>query len=159
MQLSRLQKILITLVITVVSLVFISTQLSKFALDVTLSHWDQGAEGYAKASQAHKESGNPIAIMFYTDDCENCEYLREEVLSKPEVAALFHDLHPVKIDPEKGHLEAKLAKAYDISGYPSFYLINEESGKIEEIPKTMVTPKKFIEQLHEAKIQVNLSNS
>jgi len=150
---------MLTTTIIVLSLIFMTTQLSKFALDVTLSHWGQGATGYTKASQAHKESGNPIAILFYTEDCENCEYLQEEVLAKPEVAALFDDLHPVKINPEKGHLENKLAKAYRIDFYPSFYLIDEESGHIEKIPKTMVTPKKFIEQLIEAKEKVSLSNT
>jgi len=159
MRLTRLQKFFLIVTTIVVSVAFMTMQLSKFAVDVTLSHWGQGANGYTKASQAHKESGNPIAIMFYKNNCENCEYLQEEVLAKPEVAALFNDLHPVKINPEKGHLENKLATAYGINTYPSFFLVDEESGTFQKIPKMMVTPKKFIEQLIEAKERVNASSS
>ncbi len=97
MILTRLQKILASAVIIIISLSFITIQLSRLAIDVSLDSWEQGAEGYVKANREQQKTGNLIALYFYTDWCENCKYLREEVLSKPNVSSHFTNMHPVKI--------------------------------------------------------------
>jgi len=147
------------MVIIVLSLGFITMQLSKFALDVSLNEWGKGIEGYVKANRDQHESGNPIALFFYTDWCENCKYLREEVLAKPDVSAHFADMHPVKINPEKGQLENKLAEEYGVIGYPSFFLVDSATGKVEQIHRTNGTPQQFIELLKQAKTEITQTNS
>jgi len=157
--LTRLQKILVATVIIIISLSFITIQLSRLALDVSLDSWEQGAEGYVKASREQQETGNLIALYFYTDWCENCKYLREEVLSKPNVSSHFSNVHPVKINPERGLQENSLAEQYGVIAYPSFYLVDKNTGKIQKIHKTNVTPERFIEQIKHAKLTITESNS
>jgi len=159
MLLTRLQKFALLTTITILSLGFITMQLSKFAVDVSLNEWGKGIEGYVKANQDQHESGKPIALFFYTDWCESCKYLREEVLVKPDVSAHFADMHPVKINPEKGEMEFILAKDYGVIGYPSFFLVDTITGKIEQIHKTNGTPQQFIELLKQAKTQISQTNS
>ena len=151
MRLTRLQKALITIAIVVVSVGFMTLQLSRFALDVSLSDWGSGIDGYIQANRDQSVTGKPIALFFYTDWCENCEALREQVLATNPVNDYFRNLHPVKINPELGSMENKLAQDYGVMGYPTFFLVGTKTGKIEQIYDVFnVTPEQFIEQIQQA---------
>jgi len=130
---------------------FASTQLSSFSLDASLSEWQQGADGFNKSSQLQLASKKPVALFFYTDWCDSCEKLRNEVLATPELKAFMTTMHPVQVNPELGAAENRLAKQFGVMGYPSFYVVDTESGQARAIRRTShITPQQFIAQLEQA---------
>ena len=160
MQLTGLQKTIITVTIIVVSIVFMVMQLSRYALDVSLSSWGSGVDGYTQANLNHSVTGKPVALFFYTDWCENCEALREQVLATEQVTDYFKNLHPVKINPELGSMENKLAESYGVIGYPTFLLVDYSTGRQEQIHEVFnVTPEQFIEHVQQAKLRLSNASS
>ena len=155
MSITRLQKFLLVLSIVLLSTGFITTQLLTLSQDVSLSEWEQGVDGYIKASQGQQETGEPIALFFYTDWCESCEALRKNVLATHEMRNYLKNMYAVKINPERGSMENKLAEEYGVIGYPTFFLLDTTSGRTEQIHKTYnVTPQQFIKQLEIAKAKL-----
>lgn len=155
MELSKLQKWGLSLGIITLSLAFIGTQLANLSRDASLNDWAQGMEGYVKTSLQQEATGKPMALFFYTDWCTSCKQLREEVLSTPEVNEYMAGILPVKINPEAGVLENKLAEDFGVMGYPSFFIVDAKSGQAKQIRKTAnVTPEEFVAQLEAAQMSL-----
>jgi thiol-disulfide isomerase/thioredoxin len=154
MQLTRFQKLAVALGIIVLSLGFAASQLAKFAVDASLADWQQGFAGYVATGRLQVASGKPMVVLFYTDWCPNCKKLREEVLASPEVRRYVETLHPVRINPELGLAEQKLADSYGVRGYPSLYVVDAKTGNAVMIRRTSnITPAQLIEQLVQAQIR------
>jgi len=151
----KLKSTIIVLSLVSVATVFIVLQLSKFSVDVSLSGWEQDISGYIKVSRQQAETNKPIALFFYTDWCSSCKELRENILATAEVKSYFEGVHPVKINPENGVMENKLAEDFGVVGYPSFYLVQAETGAIEQIRKTYkITPDEFVQQIRDAEVKL-----
>ena len=131
---------------------FISLQLHNFAQDSSLNEWHEGLDGYVKSIRLQQDNTKPIAALFYTDWCPNCKKLREEILATPEFRQFAQEnLITVKINPELGPMENKLAEEFGVFGYPSFYIIPANSEKTTIIRKTSHIPvTKFIQQINNA---------
>ncbi len=131
--------------------VFIVSQLNRFGNDASLSDWHQGIAGYIQAVRDQSRSGAPMALFFYTDWCPNCRKLREQVLSSEEVRGYLANLQRVRINPENGPAEDRLAREFGVVAYPSFFIVDAASGEARLIRRTSnITPAQFIEQLREA---------
>lgn len=129
----------------------VSYQLSQFATDASLSHWYSNASGYQAALDQQQKSGKPVALFFHTDWCSSCKNLRETVLSSRQFEQFSAQLIPVKINPEMGLNEKKIADSYGVRGYPTFLIITGNSPSVARI-KTMLNmpPEKFIRFCREA---------
>lgn len=138
-------RIFIGTTIAIAALLLISLQLANFAVDTTLRGWHEGSTGLQVAIAEQKKSGKPIALFFYTDWCQNCKALRENILSSPEFKNYAENLIPVKINPEIGPDERKIADKYGVFGYPTFLI--QRPDQRQAIPvsiKRNLTPESFI---------------
>lgn len=150
MNLSAIQKILLTVAIIAIALTFMIIQLGKYAQDTSLSDWKEGAQGYIEGVREQKSNEKPIALFFYTDWCTNCENLRETVLSTKEVSSYMKDYIPIKINPEKGAVENQISTEFNVIGYPTIIIIPKD-GAAKRIRKTSnISPAQFIEQCKSA---------
>jgi len=148
---SKLRKWLITATVLISSLTFIVIQLNQFAHDASLNNWNSGFEGYINSSRWQQNTKKPIALFFYTDWCSNCKKLREEILSDQSVDAYLKALMPVKINPELGPLEDKLAQEFGVFAYPSVFIMPADGSESIPIRRTSnISPNEFIAQLEQA---------
>jgi len=142
----------ISLGIIITSLGFIFFQLHAFTQDSSLSDWNEGINGYIKSVQQQSQNNKPIAAFFYTDWCSNCKRLREDILSQTAFKKFSNEnLIMLKINPESGPLENKLAEEFGVFGYPSFFIIPPNSTEVRQIRKTSHIPvANFIQQINSA---------
>ena len=84
--------------------------------------WLEGANGYEQGLEQAKVSGKPMIVMFYTDWCGYCRKLQKNVLDKPEVQKALSNFMKVRINPEKGDKENRLAEEHGVQGYPTVFL-------------------------------------
>ncbi len=146
-----MKRILISLGVISVSLVFMVSMLKGFTQDTSLSDWGNNFPGYIEASQLQSVSAKPVALFFHTDWCSSCKTLREQVLSSPEVQAFMQNLHPVQINPEISAYEETLAQEFGVMAYPSFFLVMENGDVVKQINRTTnISPAQFVTQLQEA---------
>ena len=129
----------------------VAYQLSQFATDASLNHWYTGASGYRAALVKQQQSGKAIALFFHTDWCASCKNLRETVLSSQQFDGFIQNLIPVKINPEAGVEEKKIADNYSVRGYPTFLIITPNFKTITPIRTGLnMAPEKFIASCEKA---------
>lgn len=95
---------------------------------------------YSTAIQEAKQEGKPIFIDFYTVWCVYCIKMDKETFSDPKVIEYMNNnFKSVKIDAEsdeqvvyqgKLYTKKELAKKYDVSGYPTLWLLDSEGKRI-----------------------------
>ena len=145
MMIQPYSRILTALGIICASIALVAYQLSQFATDTSLNHWYSGAAGYETALEKQKQSGKAIALFFHTDWCASCKNLRETVLSSQQFDGFLRELIPVKINPEKGINEKKIADTYRVMGYPTFLIITDNFKSVIPIRTGLnMAPEKFI---------------
>ena len=128
------------------ALALVAIQLSQFAVDTSLNHWHSGAKGYSSALEQQQLTNKPIALFFHTDWCSSCKNLRETVLSSKEFERFSQNLIPVKINPESGVAERRIADKYGVMGYPTFLIITDNFTSVKAVRTQLNMPaKKFID--------------
>lgn len=91
--------------------------------------WLHGATGFAKAVELQRESNVSLVVYFYTDWCSYCRTLDEQYLSDPSVHRALQRTITVRINPEYGVEERKIAERYGVTGYPAFLIMDNESAR------------------------------
>ncbi len=86
------------------------------------SSWREGAAGYRQASAEAAQLQRPLLVYFRTDWCPYCRELERELLSSGEVETYLRQLSRVRVNPEAGADEDRLARAYGVDGYPALFL-------------------------------------
>ncbi len=137
---------LATFGIIIASLAFIVFMLMRFSVDTSLNNWHKGFNGFVQASNVQQDNQKPMLVFFYTDWCENCEALRVNVLSSSDLGQCLENVIPVKINPEKGRLEAQIAKEFGIQGYPTLYLVSPTQKVLGLQELANISPEKFVQQ-------------
>lgn len=72
----------------------------------------------------------PVLVFVYADWCGHCQH------AKPNVLKLKQELEQEKtgfVIAVDSTAESELAKRLDVEGYPSFFLVNGNSNKLENI--------------------------
>lgn len=124
--------------------------------------WLEGATGYSEAAKLSKSSGTPMFVYFRTDWCPYCKEFERDLLSSPKVQAYLQELVRVKINPETGQREGKLADAYNVQGYPGLYWQKNPGEAPVRITRTtrtssgesrLKTPDEFIAGIRQAAMQ------
>jgi thiol-disulfide isomerase/thioredoxin len=141
----RYSRVLTAIGIISASIALVAYQLAQFATDTSLNHWYSGADGYQAAVEQQKKNGKAIALFFHTDWCASCKNLRETVLSTQQFDGFIQDLIPVKINPEQGINERKIADSYRVIGYPTFLIVTDNFKSVTPIRTGLnMAPEKFI---------------
>lgn len=102
--------------------------------------WYEGAQGYQRAVEEAKASNRPLAVYFYTDWCGYCRKLERDVLSQPPMQPCLSSVIPVKVNPEAGTKESKLARKFRVSSFPRFFISRPEAGVDTNIPNATAAP-------------------
>lgn len=95
--------------------------------------WFSGADGYALADRQRKQAKAVMAVYFYTDWCPYCRRLERNIFQSDEVDRYFRNVVKVRVNPEDGQEESRLARRYGITGYPSFFILPPDSESPRKI--------------------------
>lgn len=145
MNLQKYSRALTAVGIIAAAVALVAYQLSQFAIDASLKHWHTNAAGYRTALEQQRTSGKPVALFFHTDWCSSCKNLRETVLSTEQFDRFAQNLITVKINPEYGLEERKIADKYGVVGYPTFLIVTSNFASVSAIRTGLnMAPEKFI---------------
>lgn len=86
--------------------------------DYWLEDWDE-------AKKTASTTNKPILAVFSAEWCGPCQYMIENVFPQSEVITALGAWVPVYIDVDKDD-NPELATRYDISGYPTFVMLNSK---------------------------------
>ncbi|HVR96560.1 MAG TPA: thioredoxin family protein [Thermoanaerobaculia bacterium] len=122
--------------------------------------WREGAQGYQQALAEAKAYNKPLVVYFYTDWCPYCREFNSKLLSTPEVQDHLRHFAVVRINPEKGMEEKRIARQYRIGGYPSFFVHPNSSQQPKPVDRMTLagpqrrlqTPQEFVETLKQAAV-------
>jgi thiol:disulfide interchange protein len=129
-----MKRSLITISIIVVAGVFLVSQMNRLLVDTSLPTWLDNSAGFQQALLSQAESGKPIAIFFYTDWCASCKQLKANVLGTTEITDYIQqNFIAVKINPEHGPNEQRIAQQFGVYGYPSFFIKNPGEAATQRI--------------------------
>lgn len=104
------------------------------------SNWHHGVGGYEAAIAEQRASGCPVLVYFHVGWCRWCKQLDAVVLPNPAVAAELSTAFKVKVDPEAGRAERRLADQFRVSGYPSVWLIAAQGDPPAKLPSGVGEP-------------------
>jgi thiol:disulfide interchange protein DsbD len=123
---------------------FAVTQLGLSARDASLADW-RGVSEYPSAVAEARDSGRPLALLFYTEWCSACKELRRSVLAAPEVKRYLQDFVRVKVDLDGGSAARALAERFGVLGVPTLFVIPPRPATSRPIAiRTGLTPSGFI---------------
>lgn len=85
-------------------------------------------KAYGDAKTEAKTSGKLLMIDFYTDWCVWCKKLDSDVYPAAEVVKQSTNFVPIKLDAEKDADGIRLAKKFNITGYPTILFIDADEN-------------------------------
>ena len=95
--------------------------------------WYRGASEYVKAEADQRQLGAPLIVYFYTDWCSYCKKFDRDILTSPEVNQFMSSVVKVRVNPEAGQDEAALASQYGVTGYPSIFVVDAQTGRPRKV--------------------------
>ncbi|HNT26680.1 MAG TPA: thioredoxin family protein [bacterium] len=84
--------------------------------------WESGASSYDSIKARAKTAGTPYIVLVRADWCPWCRKL-DAFLDDNAIDALFRDKLAVKITPDNGDAEKRIAKDLGTKGFPSLFVI------------------------------------
>ena len=97
--------------------------------------WHSQAAGMNQAIGIQRNEGRPMLVYFYADWCGFCRQFETELLTDDGVNDALKDLITVRINPENGPAERRLANMYGVSGYPALFVHSGESKTLSRIDR------------------------
>ena len=85
--------------------------------------WYLGASGYEGAELERQAARVNMVIYFQKRSCDPCRKFEHEVLGSAEVKSFLADVVKVRVDPDDGAAEHKLAARFGVSGVPAVAVI------------------------------------
>ena len=86
--------------------------------------WLEDAKGHDKAIEMQSKYKVPLLIFFYTDWNDDCQYLWKNLLDTSDFKNRTRQFIKLKINPEHGKEEGKLANKYRLRRYPTTMAID-----------------------------------
>jgi len=87
-------------------------------------HWLSGAMGYDDAVRQQEAQAAPMIVYFFTEWCGYCRQIERELLDSSEVERYFdRAVLRVRVNPESGEAERRLAERFEVKGFPSFFVV------------------------------------
>jgi thioredoxin-related protein len=84
--------------------------------------WHEGAEAFDTALEKARDEKRAVAVYFYTDRCGYCGQLENMLLERGEVKGYLEDLTRIRINPEDGTNERRIAQRYRVDSFPAFFV-------------------------------------
>lgn len=109
-----------------------------------LSHWLNGAQGYARALEKQRGTSDAVLVYFYTDWCPHCRSFDTSIAASPHMQDYLRHAVGVRINPEKGKQEQELADQFGATGYPSFFVIAAGATQPQRITPPRTSAAEFI---------------
>ena len=85
--------------------------------------WFLDASGYDGAELERQSARASMVIYFQKRKCEPCRKFEHDVLGSPEVKSFLQEVVKVRVDPDDGDAERKLAMRFGVSGVPAIAVI------------------------------------
>lgn len=128
------------------------------------SPWYEQSAGFETAETEWEKKQLPMMVYFYTDWCSYCRRFDSGLLVDPSVRQQLKHVIKVRINPEKGVEEEKIAQKYGVKGYPSVFVLASGSKDWQRIypfrrvgySKVLVPPSDFIQMCNEMGASVSL---
>lgn len=95
--------------------------------------WLEDYEGHKQAIEAQAKYDNQMLICFYADWNDECVYLWENLLSDREFRGKTKQIIKVRINPEHGKDEGRLANQYRLRKYPTTLVVDKPHAKPRRI--------------------------
>jgi thiol:disulfide interchange protein len=116
--------------------------------------WLRDAAGHARAVQLQQELNVRLVVYFYADWCGYCRALDASYLPAAEVQDYLRRVVKVRINPEHGSAETRLAEQYGVHGYPAFFVVGRPSSQPVQVypfrSTGNLTPAQFARSCREA---------
>ncbi|MEM6702901.1 MAG: thioredoxin family protein [Acidobacteriota bacterium] len=120
--------------------------------------WHAQAPGMNQAIGIQRNEGRPMLVYFYADWCGFCRQFETELLTDDGVNDALKDLIVVRINPENGPAERRLANMYGVNGYPALFVHSGASKTLSRIDRMkldqgkprMMTPDEFVDTFRTA---------
>ena len=109
------------------------------------SSWD---DDYVYAVETAKEEKKIVLLMFSSQTCKVCKYMKKKVYTNKKVKAYIDEYFvPVEIDIN----ENPDALGYKILGTPTYYFLSSNGTQIGDAMIGGAKPNTFLEKLKEVK--------
>ena len=95
--------------------------------------WLHGATGFARAVELQRDLNISLVLYFYKDRCSDCRTLEEQYLANPFVHRALQRSIAVRINPDYGVEEHRIAERYGVVSYPSFLILDNESAPARNV--------------------------
>ena len=116
------------LLLTIISILFISNTYAAEA--VTTSQWYTEASDFKEVKKAAAREKKPYILFFYTDWCGYCKKMNRKYLSDEKVEQILSKYYRIKINPENGEEEGRLAQKKEVQGFPDFRIVHPDGRSI-----------------------------
>ncbi len=87
--------------------------------------WLEDAKGHDRATEMQSKYKVPMLIFFYADWNEDCQHLWKNLLDTSDFKNSTRQFIKLKINPEHGKDEGKLANKYRLRRYPTTMAIDK----------------------------------
>ena len=88
--------------------------------------WFLGASGYDGAELERQSARAPLLVYFQKRACDGCRRFEKEVLAAPEVKSFLGTVVKVRLDPDDGDREQKLAHRFGVTDLPAVVVVAQQ---------------------------------
>ncbi len=120
--------------------------------------WLDGPQGLVKGIAAAETEQRILVVYFYADWCGYCRQFEKDLLGTPTFRSFVRDNVAVRINPDKGDSERRMAAHYGVRGYPTFFVYGSRSKGLIPVERhtfvngqpKLLSPEQFIARITDA---------
>ncbi len=105
----------------------------KAAGDPLPADWLNDAAGWTRATAPDRDPGAPMVVYFGVPWCKYAKAFERDVLADPTVRAALRDHVRVRVNPEAGDTESRVADDFGVKVYPTVVLVQGD-GQRRRVP-------------------------
>ena len=90
--------------------------------------WLEDAAGHDAAVELQAKFKTPLLIYFYADWNDDCQFVWEQLLNNIDFKNQTKNIIKLRINPEHGKAEGRLANQYRLRRYPTTMVIDQPRG-------------------------------
>ena len=106
--------------------------------------WFLGASGFDGAELERQSARATLLVYFQRKRCDGCRRFEKEVLAAPEVKSFLGTVVKVRVDPDDGEREQKLARRFGVSSLPAVAVV-PQNGPSRLLPAAaMESPRALV---------------
>ena len=95
--------------------------------------WYLDASGFDGAELERQSARATMVVYFQKKRCDACRKFEKDLLAAPEVKAFLSEVVKVRVDPEAGEREQRLARRYEVKDLPAL-LVVPQRGPVRLVP-------------------------